>query len=78
MKELLADAGEDGLIAYDAEMMARPEAVARLVAIRDRTEDKTLKGAARRLIKNVRCILAGVIFAWSSSMPAAPGSVSST
>ena len=52
VNELLADAGEDGLIGYDAEMMARPEAVARLAAIRDRTEDKTLKGAARRLIRN--------------------------
>src|SRR4051794_18677195 len=48
VKELLADAGEDGLIAYDAEMMAQPEAVARLAAIRDRTEDKILMGAARR------------------------------
>src|SRR4051812_1949416 len=51
VKELLADASEDGLIGYDSEMMARPEAVARLAAIRDGTEDKTLKGAARRLIK---------------------------
>ena len=59
-------------------MMPAPRPSPVFGAIRDRREDKTLKGAARRLIRSVRCIRAGATFASSSSTPAALASVSST
>src|SRR3954463_10481594 len=40
--EIIADAGEDGLIAFDTETKARPDVVARLAALRDSTEDRVL------------------------------------